>query len=644
MKRIFFIMLALVLAIGLAAIPVLAADYPSNNGVTTLGDNTMSWTGQGATGGELDELQCEGEEGDCYVAPGDDYLLWIFTYDAGEQVFTAGVTPYLVLGGTGSGTYYPCKAAGKEFHFVTPYYTPDSSLTAVVHFYTLDTGTGVYNLVISHGCSGCTGCLEITKELSIPKRAPMDLLDGTFVIHVAGPGGYSQNVSFTMENGEITSENPVTLCDLAAGKYTLSEGEMPEYWGAPDLPVDVEVSCGEPSAAVTVTNTYTGPTEDLDVVKTVNTSYTRTHSWSIDKAVDTENKYTEDGYPKIWLYVDGSGDETATWTVNVTYGGYEDSDYNISGNITITNIGDVDTMIEQPVDILGGINITDEIDWGGATFPYPLAKGETLTGTYSYDGYLEGDNEVTVFTQYNPEGYYFAKDIEWGDPTEDINATVEVTDTNPGFSDKYGQVILDAYDYTEGDVITFTYDKHFAWANYGATGCGDYTYDNTAEVIGDDEAVLDSAGATLKVNVQCYTYVTAYAKAATNSTCFIPTFDNWGWTNRILPGTYTWDLWAGAGQCDPTKGTLVGNVTVVYSATTGVVTVTYNVAFPYTLNWTSVYAGTTMWPRNKVGKIWVNTVAPGQYYNAGPFTGATKPLVYVIAHAKVGIPDPNFGP
>jgi len=157
MKRIMFMILAMVLATALVAGPLLAADYQSGDKVTTTGENTLAWTGQGATNGVLNDMQCGGEEGDCYVAPGDDYLLWIFTYDGGEQVFDLGVTPYLVLGGTGSGTHYPCKSGGNEFHFVTPYYTPDNStLTAVVYFCTIKTGNGAYNLVISHGCPGET--------------------------------------------------------------------------------------------------------------------------------------------------------------------------------------------------------------------------------------------------------------------------------------------------------------------------------------------------------------------------------------------------------------------------------------------------------------------------------------------------------
>ncbi len=131
-------------------------------------------------------------------------------------------------------------------------------------------------------------------------------------------------------------------------------------------------------------------------------------------------------------------------------------------------------------------------------------------------------------------------------------------------------------------------------------------------------------------------YETAYAKGD-GATCFIPTFKNWGWTNLISPGTYEMDLWAGAAQCDTSKGTLVGSVTVTYGSD-GYVTADYNVGTPYILEETHVYAGYEMFPMDKKGNP---TVAPGAYSNASPFDGRD---VYVIAHAVVGIPDPNFGP
>ncbi|MCQ6962412.1 hypothetical protein [Methanolobus chelungpuianus] len=362
--------------------------------------------------------------------------------------------------------------------------------------------------------------------------------------------------------------------------------------------------------------------ETLEVNKTAVTSYDRIHNWSINKSVDTENGYTEDGYDKIWLYTNGSGDENATWTVDVNYEGYEDSNYSVSGVITITNTGAQDVEIESINDELSGTPISIDCN---VTFPYTLPAGETLTCTYSEDGYVEGINEVIVTTA---NGFEFPAqaDIVWGDPTNEINDVVTVTD----LSDLFGEVELGTV--TAPDNATFTYDKEFAWTDYGADNCGDFVYNNTATIVETGQ----SADATLKVNVQCYDYETAYAKGD-DAICFIPTFTNWGWTNPIEPGTYEWDLWAAAGQCDTSKGTLVGTVTVVYDAN-GVVSVTYNVEEPYILEETHVYAGYDQFPTDRRGNP---TVAPGQYTNNGPFDGSE---VYVIAHAVVGIPDPDFGP
>jgi hypothetical protein len=63
------------------------------------------------------------------------------------------------------------------------------------------------------------------------------------------------------------------------------------------------------------------------------------------------------------------------------------------------------------------------------------------------------------------------------------------------------------------------------------------------------------------------------------------------------------------------------------------VTVTYNVELPYSLDETHVYAGYDPIPPGGI--------APGLYQNYGPFDGSD---VYVIAHAVVGLPDPDFGP
>jgi hypothetical protein len=363
--------------------------------------------------------------------------------------------------------------------------------------------------------------------------------------------------------------------------------------------------------------------EELTVSKTAKTSYIRTHEWSIDKSVETENEYTHEGYPKIWLYIDGSGNETATWTVDVSYEDYEDSGFNVSGKITIKNTGTLDAVITDIDDVLGGTEIPFACE-GVAAFPYTLGVGEELTCSYDQNvlSKISGKNVVEVTTE--RDTYSAEKDVIWGDPTSEYYASVTIQDV----SDLFGTVGL-------GTVVApndghFTYFKAFAWADYGQYGGGDYTYNNTATIVETGQ----SASATLKVNVQRYLYETAFAKGDA-AICFIDHgFSRWGWTNPIVPGTYTWDLWAGAGQCDTSKGILVGSVTVVYD---GDVTVTYNVSEPYLLDETHVYAGYDMFPKTKKGKL---TVAPGQYYNDGSFDG----MVYVIAHAVVGIPDPDFGP
>lgn len=359
--------------------------------------------------------------------------------------------------------------------------------------------------------------------------------------------------------------------------------------------------------------------EALTVSKTVRTSYTRTHAWSLEKMVSPLDLY---------LYIPGQGASmpstgVAVWTIDVNYEGYADSDWHISGQINITNTGTLDAVITGVNDVLAGIPIAVDCS---VAFPYLLAQGETLTCIYNEDSYFEGSNVVTVTTERS--SYTASAAILWGDPTTEINKTVTVVDSQGGI---LGTV-------TAPDDATFTYDKLFDWMDYQDEACGNHTYENTAQLMGEDFAVLDEAKAALMVHVQCHVFTTAYAKG-NDATCFIPTFRNWGWTNFIAskPAYQTWSLWAGAGQCNTSKGVLVGSVSVTYNAA-GYVTVNFNVSMPYVVRTSHVYAGTTPFPLVKAGNKWVYTNAPGQYTNNSPFSGP----IYVIVHAEVGIPDLTF--
>ncbi|MCK7590876.1 T9SS type A sorting domain-containing protein, partial [Subsaxibacter sp. CAU 1640] len=133
---------------------------------------------------------------------------------------------------------------------------------------------------------------------------------------------------------------------------------------------------------------------------------------------------------------------------------------------------------------------------------------------------------------------------------------------------------------------------------------------------------------------------TAFAKDPNDdiSTCFIPQFNRWGWTNHYdSEGLYTLDLYAGADHCDVDDRTPVGNVVVDYS--NGYVTLTYNIFAGYTMTEAQVYIGCGPYPFNNN----TPTVAPGQYpfnlgsldhvtnYTLGPIPASGS--IDVIAHA-----------
>jgi hypothetical protein len=92
-------------------------------------------------------------------------------------------------------------------------------------------------------------------------------------------------------------------------------------------------------------------------------------------------------------------------------------------------------------------------------------------------------------------------------------------------------------------------------------------------------------------------------------------FDRWGWTNKfefINSGIHyaTLPMYAGAAQCDLCKGSFVGNVDLVFSASTLIVT--YQVLDKFLMEGVHLHVGGSN--EEKVPSVNdVYTVAPGQY-------------------------------
>jgi hypothetical protein len=183
-----------------------AFDSGGNPGTT--GPSTITWTGQGAANGALDTTSCDATN-DPYGA-NQPYLLWILTVDGGSITNDAS-TPVLHLGGTGSGDYTTANPSNNSAaHFVTPYFTPDSNLTAYAGMNVLTTGSGGWNLVISHGCPGptappasppaisktATGAYTTTWQWGVAKS-----VDKTKVEQVGGTATFNYTVNVTHDSG-----------------------------------------------------------------------------------------------------------------------------------------------------------------------------------------------------------------------------------------------------------------------------------------------------------------------------------------------------------------------------------------------------------------------------------------------------------
>lgn len=137
----------------------------------------------------------------------------------------------------------------------------------------------------------------------------------------------------------------------------------------------------------------------------------------------------------------------------------------------------------------------------------------------------------------------------------------------------------------------------------------------------------------------------AFKTAPSYVRCFLDLgFNRWGWTNGPVglehDVTYYF-IYAGAGQCDVSKGTFVGQL-VIFNNGDGTLTVYTDLEPGYGLSEAHLYIGTDPLPKDNQGNP---TVTPGKYpyshedlngANTDTFTveGITSDF-YVVYHAVV---------
>lgn len=385
------------------------------------------------------------------------------------------------------------------------------------------------------------------------------------------------------------------------------------------------------------------PEEHLTVSKTAVTSFHRTHNWTLDKVADPS---------EVWLYAPGgagSGTADVDWDVTVGYAGFTDSDYTVSGTVTVTNDGPLAAAVTGVADAMTlnadpiAVAVLCPVDF--AVDVAFLQHGESIACNYSVTGLtaaqaVDGTNVVTVTSLAGRSYSNDPVDVLWSDdPTTETNKTVTLTDVSdiPGAG-------TTGMEFTAPMGGLLHYSNTFDWAGYGT--CGDFAYDNTATLWGDESSVIDAKTESVSAHVQCRTFQGETAWAANMGPNTLPynTKKGGNWATYVqypntAPVVKVYNVYAGQ-----TKPAGTATVTPVGG---GMVTVTLDLSGSWQ------FAGATS--NMKIEKY---ALAPSGNPSPGLFTYKTNcasdpctsgpiPVAkFYGIHADVGVwvPDPLFGP
>jgi hypothetical protein len=256
------------------------------------------------------------------------------------------------------------------------------------------------------------------------------------------------------------------------------------------------------STATTTVNCYR-----LSVEKDANTSHTRDYDWQITKErFIAPGEDDGDGDPST-LTLDPNQTYIANYHVTVSVTGFVDSNWHVSGTITITNpapmaANGVAVNDEISVGISAAVDCDPATPLDQATVDIPANSSKECT--YSAD-LPDGTQRINTAT-----ATLFGVDSSGSaDVIFDANSTIELVDECVNVTDDAGTPLDDTDDIDLGQVCvadsphTFTYTLQIG----PFAECGPATFENTATfVVGDDEndtGETGSASYTVNVDVPC---------------------------------------------------------------------------------------------------------------------------------------------
>ncbi len=234
----------------------------------------------------------------------------------------------------------------------------------------------------------------------------------------------------------------------------------------------------------------------LTVSKTAETSFTRTFNWEIAKSVA----------PDSWdLFTGDTG--TSEYTVTVTKTGFTDSDWAVSGQISVHNPAPIAATLTGVTDEVSGVGPAS-VDCG-VTFPYSLAAGGTLTCSYSLD-LPNADSRTNTATATLQNYDYDEHGVGTASGTTDFTGSAAVTFASATVTEVDETItVTDTFAGTLGTVTygvdtlpkTFTYPRTFG--PFGTDACGEHDFPNTASFTTNDTATTGESSWNVHITIPC---------------------------------------------------------------------------------------------------------------------------------------------
>lgn len=317
---------------------------------------------------------------------------------------------------------------------------------------------------------------------------------------------------YSTPTGSASDDAPFTLAQDGSNNKTITvtdthAGDLGDVTANDEAPFASDsfsyerTESGEPGTCTTYDNTatitQTGQSADeqvelcvgvdLVVTKTVETSYTRTFTWAIEKLVDQT---------KVTLVGPSPQDAVFEYTLRITHDDGTDSAWLVQGEITVQNPNDwqdIDAVVSDLVNIGGGASCTVE---GEAAHSVTIPAGSSVTldyvCTFTSQPDYTGLNTATADWTSDADAVTPSDsttgtaNIDFGDPTTLVDESVDVTDTFQGI---IGKLTYEAVSPTD----------HVYTRNIEGISGECQEFDNTATIITNDTGTIDSSSVTVEV-------------------------------------------------------------------------------------------------------------------------------------------------